>query len=71
MRYDGVACREAAAIRVQQHRSSSSEKRREHQREVHQQWVRLIQQQESDDCRSQSLGLPEQSTEQCNATRFL
>ena len=43
---------------------------REHWREVHQQQVRLIRQLESDDRRSQSLGLTEQSAEQCHATRF-
>ena len=47
MHYDGVACREVAAIReatcvATQHRSSGSEERREHQREVHRQRFRLI-----------------------------
>ena len=50
---------------MQQHRSSSSEERRQHRWEVHRQRVRLIQQQESDDCRSQSLRLAEWSAEQC------
>ena len=56
-----------------QHRRStcsSSEERWEHQREVHQLRVRLIWQQESDDRRSQSLGLAEWSVEQhvkCNS----
>ena len=49
---------------MQQHRSSSSKERREHQREVHRQRVRLIRQQESDDHRSQSLGLAEWSVQQ-------
>ena len=42
----------------------------EHQQEVHRQWVKLIRWRESDDCRSQSLGLAEQSVQHRNATRF-
>ena len=49
---------------MQQHRSSSSEERRQHRWEVHRQRVRLIQQQESDDRHSQSLRLAEWSAEQ-------
>ena len=55
---------------MQQHRSSSSEERREHRREVYRQRVRLIRQQESDEYHSQSLGLAEWSAEQrvkCNS----
>ena len=55
---------------MQQHRSSSSEERREHRWEFHRQQVRLIQQQESNDRCSQSLGLAEWSVEQhvkCNS----
>ena len=43
---------------------------RERWREVHRQQVKLIRQLESDDRHSQSLGLTEQSAEQCNATQF-
>ena len=55
---------------MQQYRSSSSKERREHWREIHRQRVRLIQQQESDDRHSQSLGLAEWSAElrvKCNS----
>ena len=38
-------------------KDSGSKERRDHWQEVHRQRVRLIQQQESDDCHSQSLGL--------------
>ena len=68
-----VACREAAASReatcAATQKYISGAEWREHQREVHRQRVRLIQQQESDDRHSQSLGLTEQSTEQhrCNS----
>ena len=57
-------------VHAQQHRSSSSEERRKHWQEVHWQQVRLIRQQDSDDRRSQSLGLAEWSAEQhvkCNS----
>ena len=56
-------------VRAQQHRSSGSKERREHRREVHRKRVRVICQQESDDRRSQCLGLAEQP-EQHNATKF-
>ena len=47
--------------------SSDSRERREHQREVRRQQVRLIRQQESDDCRSQSHGLAERVNDQLSS----
>ena len=41
--------RRLGRLHVQKHRSTGSEERREHQREVHRQRVRLIRQQESND----------------------
>ena len=55
-------CREAAVIRKATYaatQKSGSEERRGHWWKVHPQRVRLIRQQESDDCCSQSLGLIE------------
>ena len=58
-------------LRAQQHRSSGSEERREHRREVHRQRAWPIQQQKSDNRRSQSLRLAKRSAKQHSATRFL
>ena len=55
---------------MQQHRSNSGEKTREHLWDVHRQRVRLIWQQEIDDRCSQSARLGKLSVEQCNATQF-
>ena len=66
-------CREVAEIgkaTCAATQKRGSEERRGHRLEVHRQQVRLIRQQESDDRRSQSLGLAKWSAEQCIATRF-
>ena len=63
---NGVACQrwqKLGRLCAQQCRSSGSKEKREHQWEVHRQRVRLIQQQKSDNHRSQSLGLAERSAE--------
>ena len=69
--YDGIACREAAAIREGMCATTlklSQQGEREYRWGVHQQRVRLIRQQESNDGHSQSLGLVKRSAEQRKST---